>query len=86
MGRIKENLGMRGRELTATEQKYISSWLDMGFGEECISIAYDRTVTDTGALKWNYMNKILLSWHKGYTQCRPAGGKGGPRQDGAHPY
>ncbi len=64
MGRIKESLGIRGRELTATEQKYISSWLDMGFGEECISIAYDRTVTNTGALKWNYMNKILLSWHE----------------------
>lgn len=64
MGRIKESLGIRGRELTATEQKYISSWLDMGFGEECISTAYDRTVTNTGALKWNYMNKILLSWHE----------------------
>ncbi len=64
VGRIKESLGIRGRELTATEQKYISSWLDMGFGEECISIAYDRTVTNTGALKWNYMNKILLSWHE----------------------
>ena len=64
MGRIKESLSIRGRELTATEQKYISSWLDMGFGEECISIAYDRTVTNTGALKWNYMNKILLSWHE----------------------
>lgn len=64
MGRIKESLGIRGRELTATEQKYISSWLDMGFGEECISIAYDRTVTNTGALKWNYMNKILLSWNE----------------------
>lgn len=64
MGRIKESLGIRSRELTATEQKYISSWLDMGFGEECISIAYDRTVTNTGALKWNYMNKILLSWHE----------------------
>lgn len=64
VGRIKESLGIRGRELTATEQKHISSWLDMGFGEECISIAYDRTVTNTGALKWNYMNKILLSWHE----------------------
>ncbi len=62
LGRIKESLGILGRELTATEQKYISSWLDMGFGEDCISLAYDRTVTNTGALKWNYMNKILLSW------------------------
>lgn len=64
LGRIKESLGIRGRELTATEQKYISSWLDMGFGEDCIALAYDRTVTNTGALKWNYMNKILLSWNE----------------------
>lgn len=61
---IMESLGIRGRELTATEQKYIGSWLDMGFGEDCIALAYDRTVTNTGSLKWNYMNKILLSWHE----------------------
>lgn len=64
MGRLKEILGIRGRELTATEQKYIASWLDMGFDDSCISIAYDRTVTNTGALKWSYMNKILLSWQE----------------------
>ena len=64
IGRVKEALNIRGRELTATEAKYIGSWLDMGFGEDCLSIAYDRTVTNTGALKWGYMNKILLSWHE----------------------
>lgn len=64
IGRVKEALNIRGRELTATEGKYIASWLDMGFGEDCLSIAYDRTVTNTGALKWGYMNKILLSWHE----------------------
>ena len=26
-------------------------------------MAYDRTVTQTGALKWPYMNKIIQSWH-----------------------
>jgi DnaD/phage-associated family protein len=64
MSRIKEVLEIRGRELTATEQKYISGWLEMGFGEDCIAIAYDRTVTNTGSLRWGYMNKILLSWHE----------------------
>ena len=64
IGRIKEALNIHGRELTATEGKYIASWLDMGFGEDCLAIAYDRTVTNTGALKWGYMNKILLSWHE----------------------
>ena len=56
-------MGIRGRELTATEHKYVSSWLDMGFDNEALAIAYDRTVTNTGSLKWNYMNKIILSWN-----------------------
>ena len=64
IGRAKAALNIQGRELTVTEGKYLASWLDMGFGEDCLAIAYDRTVTNTGALKWSYMNKILLSWHE----------------------
>ena len=52
------------RALTPTEQRFISAWLDMGFDEDAIELAYDRTVTNTGALKWGYMNKILQSWHE----------------------
>ncbi len=63
MGRVKAVLGIRGRELGATESKYVSSWLDMGFDDEAIAIAYDRTLTGTGALKWPYMNTILKNWH-----------------------
>ena len=61
---LKAAMGIRGRALTPTESKYIASWLDMGFDNEAILIAYDRTVTNTGSLKWSYMNKILLSWHE----------------------
>jgi DnaD/phage-associated family protein len=57
-------LNIRGRELSSTERKYLSSWLDMSFGPDALAIAYDRTVTNTGSLKWQYMNKILLSWHE----------------------
>ena len=63
IGRIKALLGIYGRELSSTEFRSITSWLDMGFDEEAISIAYDRTVTRTGGFKLNYMNKILQSWH-----------------------
>ncbi len=55
-------MGIKGRELTKTEREYISAWLDMGFGAKVIAIAYDRTVTNTGSLRWSYMNKILTSW------------------------
>lgn len=61
---IKAALGIRGRELTPTERKYVFSWLDMGFSADALSVAYDRTVTNTGSLKWNYMNKIVSSWHQ----------------------
>lgn len=61
---LKAAMGIHGRALTPTEGKYITSWLDMGFASDAILIAYDRTVTNTNALKWSYMNKILLSWHE----------------------
>lgn len=64
LSQVKEALGIKDRELSSTESKYVLSWLDMGFDMECLAIAYDRTVTNTGSLKWSYMNKILVSWHE----------------------
>lgn len=64
LGRAKAAVGIHGRELTPTETKYLSAWLDMGFDEDALAIGYDRTVTNTGALKWSYMNKIMQSWHE----------------------
>lgn len=61
---VKDALGIKGRELTKTESEYISSWLDMGYGADAVAIAYDRTVTNTGSLRWSYMNKIILSWRE----------------------
>ena len=64
LGKAKESVGIRGRELSPTEAKYLSAWLDMGFREDALAIGYDRTVTNTGSLKWSYMNKIMQSWHE----------------------
>ena len=64
LGEVKSALGITGRQLTATEAKYVNSWLDMGFDCSTLAVAYDRTVTNTGALKWSYMNKIVTSWHE----------------------
>ena len=60
--KVAEALGIRGRQLSPTEKKHIGAWLDMGFELEVIMLAFDRTVTNTGGLKWAYMNKILTSW------------------------
>lgn len=64
IARIMEKLQIRGRSLTAAEQKYAESWLQMGFEEAVIAMAYEKTCLNTGGLSWPYMNKILTSWKK----------------------
>ena len=61
--RILAMLGIRGREPSPSENKYMDAWLEMGFSDETIALALDRTLTNTGALKWPYMNGILKNWH-----------------------
>ncbi len=64
MERLKQTLQIRGRSLTAGEERYAQSWLDMGFQEDALAMAYERTCLNTGGLSWAYMNKILLRWHE----------------------
>lgn len=61
---IAEILGLGGRKLIAQEERFILSWLDMGFGRDEIKLALEKTILNTGALKWPYMNSILKSWHE----------------------
>ena len=62
--RLMDILQIRGRSLTAAEERYAQSWLDMGMEEELISLAYERTCLNTGGLNWPYMNKILQRWQE----------------------
>ncbi len=62
--RLMNLLQIRGRSLTAAEERYAQSWLDMGFDEETMGMAYERTCLNTGGLNWAYMNKILQRWHE----------------------
>ena len=57
-------LGIADRPLTPTENRYIASWLDAGFGPEAIALAYDRTVEKTGGRRWSYLDAILRSWRE----------------------
>ena len=61
---LRRSFGIRDRQLSPTERKYIEGWFALGFGVEAIELAYDRTVTNTGSLKWSYMDKIIRSWHE----------------------
>ncbi len=63
LGKLLQILQIRGRNLTAGEEKYAQKWLDMGFADEVIALAYERTCLNTGGLSWAYMNKILTRWH-----------------------
>lgn len=62
LSRLMGLLQIRGRNLTPGEEKYARQWLDWGFEEEAISMAYERTCLNTGGLNWAYMNKILSRW------------------------
>ena len=64
LGQLMRLLQIRGRSLTAAEERYASAWLDMGFEDDAITMAYERTCLNTGGLSWAYMNKILLRWHE----------------------
>ncbi len=62
LGKLMQVLQIRGRNLTAGEEKYARQWLEAGFDIDAIAIAYERTCLNTGALNWAYMNKILSRW------------------------
>lgn len=62
LGQLKKMLQIHGRNLTAAEEKYAKDWLSMGFEDEVLTMAYERTCINTGGLSWAYMNKILTRW------------------------
>lgn len=64
LARLMHLLQIRGRSLTAGEERYARQWLDWGFDEEAISMAYERTCLNTGGLSWAYMHKILARWQE----------------------
>ena len=82
LSRLMDLLQIRGRSLTAAEEKYALGWLEMGVSNEVIAMAYERTCINTGTLRWPYMNKILTSWHEaGYKTAEQV--KNGDRKENA---
>ena len=52
------------RPLVEKEKTYIAAWDEMGFDNESIRIAYERTVLKKQSMDWTYMNGILRRWHE----------------------
>ena len=64
MGRLLQLLQIRGRNLTPGEEKLANAWLEMGFGEDVLLLAYEKTCLNTGGFNWRYMNTILTRWQE----------------------
>ena len=60
---LAEILSLRPQDLTSTQEKYLRTWVDMGFEAAAVAEAHDRTVLNTGKLSWPYLDKILQAWH-----------------------
>lgn len=56
-------IGISGRAPVERERQYIEGWVDMGFADDAIRLAYERTVLQKGTMNWAYMNSILKNWH-----------------------
>lgn len=57
-------LDIRGRPAVAKEREYLSAWVDMGFEDDAIRLAYEKTLFQKQRLSWPYMNSILKRWHQ----------------------
>ena len=56
-------LDIVGRPPVDKEREYLDAWVEMGFPNDAIRLAYERTVLKKQSLNWPYMNSILKNWH-----------------------
>ena len=56
-------LGIVGRFPLDREREYIKTWVEWGFPNDAIELAYEKTVLKKQSLNWPYMNTILKNWH-----------------------
>ncbi len=56
-------VGVRDREPLDKEREYMAAWVDWGFSNEAIALAYEKTLLKKQSMSWPYMNSILKSWH-----------------------
>lgn len=74
-------LDITGRPPVEREREYLDAWVEMGFPNDAVRLAYERTVLKKQTLHWAYMNSILKSWHgKGlHTVAEIEAGDSAPR-------
>lgn len=57
-------LDIHGRPAVEREREYIAAWVEMGFADDAIRLAYERTLFQKQQMNWPYMNSILKRWHQ----------------------
>ena len=57
-------LDISPRPLVEREKTYIAAWDDMGFEDDALRMAYEKTVLKKQSMDWGYMNGILRRWHE----------------------
>ena len=62
--RLMRLLRLGDRPPAPSEERYLLAWAEMGFTDEAVERAYDKTILKCKELKWSYMNRILCSWHE----------------------
>ena len=65
-GELTRLLDLPNRPLVERERNYLSAWTEMGFDNEALRLAYEKTVMGTASksMDWRYMNGILRRWHE----------------------
>lgn len=61
--KLLPRLGIQGRKPLDREREYIAAWVDWGFTDDAIALAYQKTLMKKQAMSWPYMNSILKNWH-----------------------
>ena len=63
-GEVLRLLDLPPRPLVEKERKKVAAWTDMGFDDQALRLAYEKTVYKKQKMDWDYMNGILLGWHR----------------------
>ena len=61
---ICDLMDIRGRAPVRAEQRYLDAWAEMGFADDALRLAYEKTLMGAGKLSWAYMDKILRAWQQ----------------------
>lgn len=63
--KYKKMLGFNDRDLSDAEYSHLVEWSEnLGFSDDLIKLAYEKTVLKTGKVSFSYMNAILQDWYK----------------------